>query len=137
VNQTFGEGDGKFAGRKSTGSTDITMNKDEKIKVDKASGDNARTVAEIYAMKAELDKKEVVVRGKVVKVSDLIMGKNWIHIQDGSGDQKSRTHNLVATSQDLPAVGDIVTITGILAKDRDFGGAYKYEVIVEQARITK
>ena len=84
-----------------------------------------------------MDKKTVVVKGKVVKVSQGIMGKNWVHIQDGSGDQQKGTHNLVATSQDMSAVGDIVTITGTFAKDRDFGAGYLYKAIIEDAKVQK
>jgi hypothetical protein len=135
--QTFGEGGGQFAGRKSIGSEELTKSKDDKIKVEKASHAASHTVAEVHAEKAELNTKQVVVKGKVVKVSEAIMGKNWIHIQDGSGDQKIKTHNLVITSKDLPAVGDIVTVTGIVAKDKDFGGGYKYDVLIEEGLITK
>jgi hypothetical protein len=73
----------------------------------------------------------------VVKINTGIMGKNWVHIQDGTGDPKEGAHNLVATSQDEPAVGDVVTVTGTLARDRDFGGGYRYTAIIEDAKITK
>jgi hypothetical protein len=109
----------------------------KKIKVEKASGPNAYTVAELYEKSAALDKKKIVVKGQVVKVSQGIMGKNWIHIQDGSGDPSKGSHNIVATSQDLPAVGDIVTAKGTLYKDKDFGSGYKYAVIVEETSIKK
>jgi hypothetical protein len=120
-----------------TGSKAQTASQDKAIKVEKATGSNAYTVAEIYAKRPELDKKTVAVKGKVVKVSQGIMGKNWIHIQDGSGDQQQGTHNLVATTLDLSAVGDIVTITGTLAKDRDFGAGYLYKAIIEDAKVQK
>ncbi|KXK25384.1 MAG: hypothetical protein UZ01_03424 [Candidatus Brocadia sinica] len=109
----------------------------EKIQVDKAPGSDAYTVAELYAKKTELDNKNVAVKGKVVKVSSGIMGKNWLHIQDGSGNQNDGTNDLVVTSKDLADVGDIVTVNGILYKDKDFGSGYKYDVIVEQASIKK
>jgi hypothetical protein len=120
-----------------TGSAAQTTAKDKAIKVEKAAGPNAFTVAEVYAKRSELDKKTVAVKGKVVKVSEGILGKNWIHIQDGSGNQKTGTHNLVATTQDMSAVGDIVTITGTFAKDRDFGAGYLYKAIVEDAKVQK
>ena len=110
---------------------------DKTVKVEKAAGPNAYTVAEVYAKRSELDKKTVVVKGKVVKVSEGIMGKNWIHIQDGSGDQQQGTHNLVSTTQDMSAVGDIVTITGTFAKDKDFGAGYLYKAIIEDAKVQK
>ncbi len=107
------------------------------IKVAKAAGANAFTVSEVWAKRSTLNKKQVTVKGKVVKVSPLIMNRHWIHIQDGSGDQKKGTHNLVVTSQDVPSVGDIVTISGTVAKDKDFGAGYVYKVLVENATVTK
>lgn len=119
------------------GSKAQVATKDKTVKVDKASGPNAYTVAEVYAKRTELDKKPVSVKAKVVKVSQGIMGKNWIHLQDGSGDQKKGTHNLVATTNELAAVGDVVTVSGTLAKDRDFGAGYLYQAIIEDGKIKK
>jgi hypothetical protein len=110
---------------------------DKSIKVEKATGANAYTVGDIYAKSASLSNKTVVVKGKVVKFSQGIMGKNWVHIQDGSGDQQKGTHNLVATTQDTVEVGDIVTVTGTFAKDKDFGAGYLYKAIVEDAKVQK
>ncbi len=107
------------------------------VKVDKATGKDAYTVAEIYAKRAALDKKKVSVRGKVTKVSAGIMDRNWIHLQDGSGDPAKGTHDLVVTSGDAPKVGDVVTARGTLAKDKDFGSGYLYSAIVEGANIGK
>ena len=110
---------------------------DKNIKVEKAAGDNAYTISEAYAKSAALNKKQVAVKGKVVKFSQGIMGKNWVHIQDGTGDQQKGTHNLVATTLDTAAVGDIVTVTGTFAKDKDFGAGYLYKAIVEDAKVQK
>lgn len=109
----------------------------EKIQVEKAAAPDAYTVAELYGKKIGLDTKNVTVKGKVVKVSSGIMGKNWFHIQDGSGNQKDGNNDLVVTSNDMAAVGDVVTVSGILHKDKDFGSGYRYDVIVEQASIKK
>ncbi len=108
-----------------------------KIKVKKAFGPDAYTVAELYEKSAELDKKDVVIRGQVVKSSANIMGKNWIHIQDGSGNPSKGNNDIPVTSQDIFSVGDIVTVKGTLYQDKDFGSGYKYTVIVEQASIKK
>ena len=105
--------------------------------MEKAKGADARTVSEAYEKAAKLDKKPVVVRGKVVKESQGIMGKNWVHLQDGSGDPGKGTNNLVITTQDVPKVGDVVTAKGTLYKDKDFGSGYKYQVIVEEANVKK
>ena len=119
------------------GSKSAETSTTENIKVEKAASPNAYTVAEIFGKKSELDKKSVVVSGKVVKVSAGIMGKNWLHIQDGSGNAKDGNNDLVVTTQDIPKVGDIVTANGTLYKDKDFGSGYKYDVILEDASIKK
>jgi hypothetical protein len=122
----------------SPGSQGATKEKAAKISVTKATGPNATTVAEAYSKSAKLNKKKVVIHGQVVKFSSGIMGKNWIHIQDGTGSETKKTHNLVCTSKtDIADVGDVVTVTGTLIKDRDFGAGYKYPVIIEDATITK
>ena len=107
----------------------------EKVKVEKAAGANAYTIAEVYGQKGKLDGKKVAVRGKVTKVSAGIMGKNWVHLQDGSGDSAKGTNDLTVTTQDLPAVGDVVTATGTLRKDKDFGGGYRYQVIIDEGAV--
>ena len=106
----------------------------EKIEVEKAQGSDAYTISELIAKSAVLDNRKVVVRGKVVKVSEQIMGKTWIHIIDGSSPTNGK---LVVTSHDLPKVGDVVTVSGILHKDKDFGSGYKYTVIIEDATVIK
>jgi hypothetical protein len=107
------------------------------VKVEKAGGAKGYTVAELYEKSGALNGKEVVVTGKVVKVSKQIMGKNWVHLQDGSGDAATGNNNLVTTTQDVVVVGDVVTAQGKLAKDKDFGGGYQYVVIIEETILTK
>ena len=77
----------------------------------------------------------VTINAKVVKVSSGIMNRNWIHIQDGTGDASTGTNNLVTTTLDVAEVGDVVTATGKLAKDKDFGGGYQYVVIIEETKL--
>ncbi len=107
------------------------------INVKKAEGADAYRVAELYEKRTELDKKNITVSGQVVKFSAAIMGKNWIHLQDGSGDPLKGTNDVLATSQDVVSVGDIVTIKGTLSKDKDFGSGYKYSLVIEQSIVNK
>jgi len=107
------------------------------IKVAKATGPDAYTVGEIFEKRTALHEKTAVVKGKVVKVSAGIMGKNWIHLQDGTGDPKQGTNDLVATSDESPSLGDVITIKGTVFKDKDFGAGYKYSVIMEKASIQR
>jgi len=93
-----------------------------------------QTVAALYKDKASLAGREVRVQGKVVKVNNGIMDRNFLHIQDGTGEHA--TSDLTVTSKQTAKVGDQVTITGRVAVDKDFGAGYAYGLIVEEASIT-
>ncbi|MCX5794668.1 MAG: DNA-binding protein [Elusimicrobia bacterium] len=105
------------------------------LKVAKAEGPSAFTVAELHARRKELEGKDVTVRGKVVKVSPEIMGRNWLHLQDGTGDAKAGTHDITVTTKDLPKAGQVVTVKGKVAADKDIGAGYFYPVLVEDAAV--
>ncbi len=107
------------------------------ISVEKAQGANAHTVSEIHGQRFDLDGHEVVVRGEVVKVSTGIMGKNWLHIQDGSGKEDAGDYDLTVTTLDEASHGDIVLVTGKVTAEKDFGHGYRYDVIIEDAKIVR
>ncbi len=94
-------------------------------------------IGAIWAGREVLSGKTVVVSGKVVKYNGGIMGTNWLHIQDGSGSAAEGTNDLTVTSATPVAVGDIVTVTGILTLDKDFGSGYRYAAIIMDAEIKK
>jgi hypothetical protein len=106
-------------------------------KVAKASGPDARTVAEIVAGKAALKDKTVVVRGQVVKANLGIMGKNWLHLQDGSGAAADGSNDILVTTKDEAAVGDIVLARGRVRTDVNVGAGYAYAVLIEEATVGK
>lgn len=103
----------------------------KKGKISKAK--NGYTIEELFNKKKALDGKEVRVRGKIVKESGKIMGARWYHLEDGTGDKEPL--NLVVTSKDVVEVGKIVLVTGILHTDKEFGAGYRYDVIIEEAKI--
>lgn len=107
------------------------------VKVQKASGDHSYSVGECFEQAKELDGTTVRVRGKVMKMSRMIMGKNWLHLQDGTGNPMKNQHDLVATTVEEAKEGEEVTVQGVLKANRDFGAGYKYEVIVEDATLTR
>ena len=84
------------------------------VKVTKATGANARTVAEVVTKSGELKDKPVAVRGKIVKYNQGIMGKNWIHLRDGSGSAADGTDDVLVTSLAETKIGDVVTVKGSL-----------------------
>jgi len=106
-----------------------------KVKVEKAKGADARTVAEVYGQKGNLKGKTVVVRGKVVKFTPGILGRNWVHLRDGTGGQGA--NDLTVTTGDSVAVGDVVVAKGKVTTDRDFGAGYAYPVMLEEAKVAK
>lgn len=114
---------------------DATKNPLPPLRVDKAP--NGRTVAEVWASRIKFDGKPVVVRGRVVKFIDGVMGKNWLHLQDGSGLAGAGNTDLVVTTLQSARVGDVVTVTGRVRNDQDFGAGYSYQVLVEDATITR
>ena len=107
------------------------------IKVAKATGPDARTVAEISAKSADLKGKTVAVRGKVVKFTPAVLGKNWIHLRDGTGSAADGTNDLVVTTKDEAKVGDVVLVKGVVQTDRDLGSGYSYKLLVEEATLQK
>jgi hypothetical protein len=107
------------------------------VKVAKATGADARTVAETVAGRVSLKDKPVVIRGKVVKFTPGVMGKNWIHLRDGSGAAADGTNDLVVTTKDETKIGDVVLVKGVVRTDRDLGSGYKYAVLVEDATLQK
>ena len=107
------------------------------VKVAKATGANAKTVAEIVTKGDELKDKTVLVRGKIVKFNPEIMGKNWIHLRDGSGSAKDESNDVLVTTTEQVKVGDVVTLKGVVRVNKDFGAGYAYKVLVEEATLQK
>ncbi|NUO02562.1 MAG: SH3-like domain-containing protein [Saprospiraceae bacterium] len=86
-------------------------------------------ISELIANRAKYDGKVVKVTGKCVKVNNMIMGRNWIHLQDGSG----KNLDLTVTSTESVPLGAIVTLEGTFGLNKDFGAGYRYDYIVEGA----
>ena len=100
-------------------------------KIEPAQG--GTTVGKIFDDKAKLAGKAVTVRGKVTKVNNGILGKNWVHLEDGTGG--AGTNDLMVTTSATAKVGDVVVVRGKVAVDKDFGAGYQYAVLVEDATL--
>ncbi len=90
-------------------------------------------LSELFGNMADYNGKQVVVTGKVVKVNPMIMGRNWIHIQDGTVEGKDLT---VTTMENIP-LGHVVSFEGTIALNKDFGAGYRYDIILEGAVVKK
>jgi len=99
-----------------------------------AADKNLKTVSALNQNKATLVGQTISAQGKVVKVNNGIMGRNFVHVQDGTGD--ANNNNLVVTSKQTANVGDQVSISGVVVVNRDFGSGYSYPLLIEDASIT-
>jgi hypothetical protein len=96
--------------------------------------DGGTSIAALYSDKKGLEGKKVLIRGKVVKFTPGVMGKNWIHLRDGTGEEGA--NDITVTTDATVAVGALVTAQGTVILDKDFGFGYKYVVLVEDAKVT-
>jgi hypothetical protein len=106
-------------------------------RVAKATGAQGRTVAEVVGGSAALKDKSVLVPARVVKASLGIMGRNRLHLQDGSGTGAAGTNDVLVTTHDVAAVGDIVSAKGTVRTDVNFGSGYSYAVLIQDAALLK
>jgi len=101
-----------------------------------AQGDGAVTVSTLLRDAAGYDGKTVRIAAKVLRATPNVLGKNWLHIGDGSGSAATGDNDLVVTTQAQPQVGQVVMIEGVVARNKDLGSGYRYDVLVEDAKVT-
>lgn len=90
---------------------------------------NSISIKELISQADVLEGKEVQITGKCTKINPNIMGRNWIHLKDGTQDD----YDLVLTSNQIIPQGHVVTIKGVLRRNLDFGAGYKYDILIEDA----
>ncbi|NNF33765.1 MAG: hypothetical protein HKN68_06635 [Saprospiraceae bacterium] len=90
-------------------------------------------IAEIVKNPDKYTGKEIQVSGKCVKINPNIMGRNWIHLQDGTQND----YDMVVTADIMVPEGHVVTMKGILKTDVDFGAGYRYDIIIEDGVVLK
>ena len=95
---------------------------------------DGNTIAGIYKNKASLKGKVIKLRGVVTKFNSNIMNRNWIHVQDGSSF--GGHSDITVTTNQSAAVGKTIVVEGTLVIDKDFGAGYRYDAIIENAKIT-
>jgi hypothetical protein len=110
-----------------------TLTVKEGISVAPAEG--GVSIANLYASRNDFGGKTIKMKGQVVKINEEVMGKNWIHIQDGTKDGEN--FDLTITTLDKVKVDDVVTFEGTITLKKDFGAGYFYELIMEDAKLVK
>jgi hypothetical protein len=108
----------------------------EAVETTVAELEPGQNIASVYANKESLAGTEVSLRGKVVKYNSGILGWNFLHIQDGSGDVADGSNDLTVTSHGETAVGETVVVSGTIILDKDFGAGYSFPVMMEDATVT-
>lgn len=91
------------------------------------------SIAELYANRKNYAGKSIKVRGQVTKVNVAILERNWLHIQDGTSD--GNNFDLTVTTILEPKIGDVMTFSGTLTLNKDFGSGYSYELLLEDATV--
>lgn len=125
-------------GESSTGRQSMSMPHPMRPEIEKKEisiepADGGVTIGGLFANRDSYAGKTVLIRGQVTKVNRAIMDRNWVHLQDGTGD--SNGFDLTVTTAEQVNVGDVVTFEGKITLNRDFGAGYYYEVIMEQAKL--
>jgi hypothetical protein len=92
-------------------------------------------IEEVFKNAQQYAGKKVKIIGEVTKFNKAIMGKNWVHFQDGTTFEGA--YDLMITTQENLAVGDVVVFEGVIALDKDFGAGYFYKVILEEGAVVK
>jgi hypothetical protein len=140
VKDSFSKADKKQTESENPGMNPHAMNAEsqgskvavEKIDVKVDACKDCIKISDLLENKKNYSGKTVKVTGKVTKYNPEIMGKNWIHIQDGS--EFDGSFDLTITTDQKVAVGDIITFEGKIVLDKDFGYGYFYNVLMEDAK---
>jgi len=104
----------------------------EKVEVNIEPCDGCTTVARLLEDKKSFSGKVIKIRGTVTKYNPGILGKNWVHIQDGT--EYNDGFDLTVTTDIQTSVGATITFEGKIVLDKDFGYGYSYEVLMEDGK---
>lgn len=107
----------------------------EKANVSVVPCEGCLKIADLLAGKKDFAGKTVKIKGSVTKFNAEIMGKNWVHLQDGT--ESEGVYDLTVTTDKVVSVGDIVTFEGKIILDKDFGYGYFYSILMEDGKIVQ
>ena len=124
---------GKSMNADSTFSFSDSIPESDRIVLEVKITEDQTTIAQLFSNSKKYTDHTVTVKGKVTRFSQSIMGKNWVHLQDGT--EYNGDFDLVITTHDTVIVGNIYKFEGVIATDKDFGYGYFYSVLLEDAKI--
>jgi len=93
------------------------------------------SIAELFKNKEKYNNTIVTLKGEVTKYNPSIMNLNWIHLQDGT--DFNGEFDLTLTTKAEVKIGDVITVKGKVALNKDFGAGYLYAIIVEDTELIK
>jgi hypothetical protein len=102
--------------------------------IEKADGPNGLRIAELFAQKTRLAGKPARIRAVIVKGTNGVMGKNFVHLRDGSGSEAQHDNDLTVTTNEILERGQTVLLEGTVTLDKDLGAGYHYDVLLEDAK---
>lgn len=94
-----------------------------------------KRISELFSNPAAFSDQTIIIKGQCVKVNRNIMGKNWVHLQDGSKDADNNNLDLTVSTMSEVEVGEIVVFEGKIVTNKDFGSGYRYDLMMEEATL--
>ncbi|MEO1010986.1 MAG: GW dipeptide domain-containing protein [Bacteroidota bacterium] len=91
------------------------------------------TIAELVRNPKMYEGHSVEISGTCTKVNTGIMGRNWLHLKDGSKDD----YDLVVTSNAIVPAGTEISLRALVVLNRDFGAGYSYDVLLENGIVVE
>ena len=112
--------------------TETSNNAEENMQIETSTTGSIK-IAELLTKADAYAGKIVQITGTCTKINIGIMGRNWIHLKDGSKDD----YDFIVTSDVQVTEGSIVSMRGVVALNKDFGAGYKYEFILEEGELVQ
>ena len=104
------------------------------VKFRKKKSKEFYTVSELFTNKEKLDGKTIKISGEAVKIAYNIKGKNWIHLQDGTGGPGE--YDITITTDKRFPSGERITVEGKLMANQSLGGGYFYPILIDGKKIS-
>ncbi|MBK7429232.1 MAG: SH3-like domain-containing protein [Saprospiraceae bacterium] len=93
---------------------------------------DAVKITDLFANMKKYEGQVITVDGEIAKVNNGIMGRNWVHLQDGSKKDGKNLDLTLTTLANIP-LGSHIAIKGKVVLNKDFGAGYKYNIILEES----
>ncbi|QBA64549.1 hypothetical protein [Muriicola soli] len=107
-----------------------TLEKKGKEQLENAPSAGKVSLSDLFANPERYEGKIIQISGTCSKVSTEILGRNWVHVDDGKSGKE-----LVVTLQEVVEKGETLTIEGIVQLNVDLGSGYTYDILLEKGIV--